>query len=61
MAPKTATVINPMLTPPVDLDHIPLADRDYKIVETQCEFDLFKLRCWFPDKYLDQSDEINLW
>ena len=64
MAPKSnidATVVNLMLPPPVDLYHIPLPDRDYKIVETKCEFDLFELRYWFPDTYLDQSDEINLW
>lgn len=60
MAPKFSTTMNPMLTPPVDLDHISLADRDYNIAETQCEFDLFELRCWFPNKYLDQFDEINL-
>ena len=61
MAPKVTHVVNPMLTPPMDLDHIPLADRDYNIAETQCEFDLLKLHCWLRDNYLDQFDEINLW
>ena len=33
--------VNPLLHPPVDLDHIPLADRDYKIHETLFEFEIF--------------------
>lgn len=44
VAPKTKTnaiMVNQMLSPSMDLDHIPLADRDCKIVEKQCEFDLF--------------------
>lgn len=41
MAPKVATTVNPMFTPLVDLDHILLAGKDYKIAETQCEFDPF--------------------
>jgi len=50
MAPKAkldAIVINPMLSPSMDLDYITLANRDYKITKTQFEFDLFELHCWF--------------
>jgi len=64
MAPKIktdATVVNPILFPSMDLDHIPLADKDYKIAKTQCEFNLFELHWWFRDTYLDQSNEIGLW
>jgi hypothetical protein len=46
MAPKTKyanTSKNPILPPPVDLDHIPLVDKDYKITESRCEFEFFEL------------------
>jgi hypothetical protein len=64
MAPKaksTDTSENPILPPPVDLDHIPLVDKDYKITEPRCEFDFFELHSWLKDIFLDQSDEIGLW
>lgn len=60
MAPKDSTTMNPMLTSPVDLDCILLTDKVYKIAETQHILDLFELRCWFRDNYLDQSNEISL-
>ena len=53
--------INQLLPPTIDLDHIPLAGRKYKITETKCEFDLFELYCWFEDNFIDQTDEIGLW
>jgi hypothetical protein len=64
MAPKVKPVDtseNPMIPPPVDLDHIPLADRDYKVTEPRCEFDFFELHSWMKEIFLDQSDEIGLW
>ena len=64
MAPKAKssdTSENSILPPPVDLDHMPLADKDYKITESRCEFDLFELHTWLKDIFLDQSDEIRLW
>jgi hypothetical protein len=42
MAPKSKRAEveeNPFLPPLVDLDRIPLADKDYLISETRCEFD----------------------
>lgn len=42
MPPKAKTqdqTINPLILPSVDLDHTPLADRDYRITETICECD----------------------
>jgi hypothetical protein len=44
---------NPMVPPPIDLDHIPLEDIDHKFAETKCEFDLFKLHYWLKDNFLD--------
>jgi arginine utilization protein RocB len=32
---------NTMVLPPIDLDHIPLKDRDYKVAEPNCDFNLF--------------------
>ena len=53
--------LNPLIHPPLDLDHIPLADRDYKIFEMQCEFKLFELYYVIEDKFVDKTDEIGLW
>jgi len=33
----------PFLPPPVDLDRIPLADKDYLISETKCKFNFKEL------------------
>jgi hypothetical protein len=44
---------NPFLPPPVDLDQIPLADKDYLISEPKCEFDFSELHSWFRDTFLD--------
>lgn len=52
---------NPVLPPPIYMDHLPLIDLQYKIVETNCEFDLFQIHSWLKRKFLDQSDELNLW
>jgi hypothetical protein len=52
---------NPFLPPPIDLDRIPLADKDYLITEQKCEFDFFELHFWLKDMFMDQSDEIGLW
>jgi hypothetical protein len=49
------------LPPPLDLDRIPLADKDYLISETRCEFDFTKLQSWFKYTFIDQSNEIGLW
>ena len=34
---------NMFLPPPVNLDRIPLVDKDYLISETKCEFDFVEL------------------
>jgi hypothetical protein len=63
MAPKvnlSDTSKNPMIPPPINLDHIPLAERDYKVTESKCEFNFFKLYSWLKDIFLDQSDEVGL-
>jgi hypothetical protein len=64
MAPKSKksnVEENPFLPPPVDLDRIPLADKDYLISEPRSEFNFAELQSWFKDTFIDQSDEIGLW
>jgi hypothetical protein len=52
---------NPFLPPPVDLDKVPLVDKDRLIVDTICNFDFSDLQSWLWEVFLDQSDEIGLW
>jgi hypothetical protein len=52
---------NPFLLPPVDLDKIPLVDKDRLIADTIFNFDFSYLQSWLTDFFLDQSDEIGLW
>jgi hypothetical protein len=64
MAPKDKygdTFKNLILPPPFNLDHIPLTNKDYKVIEPRCEFDFFELHSWIKDIFLNQSDEIGLW
>jgi hypothetical protein len=64
MAPKPRLAEgeeNPFLPPPVDLDKIPLVDKDRLIVDTICDFDFSDLQSWLREVFLDQSDEIGLW
>jgi hypothetical protein len=49
MAPKSKRIEgeeNPFLLPLVDLDRIPLDDKDYLIVDTRCDFDFADLQSW---------------
>jgi hypothetical protein len=52
---------NQFLPPPINLDRIPLANKDYLISETRFNFDFVELQSWFKDTFIDQSDEIWLW
>jgi hypothetical protein len=38
-----------------------LADKDYLIADTRCDFDFTDLQSWLKDVFWDQSDEIGLW
>ena len=53
--------MGPLIHPPIDFHHIPLADRDYKIHESLREFDLFEMYYWLEDKFINKSDHIQLW
>jgi hypothetical protein len=52
---------NPFVPPPVDLDKIPLVDKDSLVADTACSFDFADLQSWLRQIFLDQSDEIGLW
>ena len=51
---------NPFVPPPVDLDKIPLVDKDRLIEDTICIFDFSNLQSWLREFFQDQSDEIGL-
>jgi hypothetical protein len=51
---------NHFLPPPVDLDKIPLVDKDRLIADTICDIDFSDLQSWLREVFLDQSDEIGL-
>jgi hypothetical protein len=64
MAPKSKRIEgeeNHFLPPPVNLDRILLANKDYLIADTRCNFDFTDLQSWIKEVFLDQSDEIGLW
>jgi len=51
---KSRSEDNPKTSATLDLDHMPLADQYFKIVDTKCEFDLFELHHWLKQNYIDQ-------
>ena len=48
-------------TPHLDLDHLPLVDRDFQIKDTTTLEPLLKVHCQSSDRYLNHADKINLW
>jgi len=42
----------------VDLDHVPLVDSLFKIVDAKYKFDFHELHLWLKQRYLDQQDPI---
>jgi hypothetical protein len=64
MAPKSKrreAEENPFILLPIDLNRIPLEDKDHLIRDTRCEFDFADLQSWLKEVFLDQSNEIGLW
>lgn len=64
MPSKTKTrdkPVNNLIPPSVDSDHIPLADRDYRNNEAQCDYDFLELYCLLEDKNANKIGEIGLW
>ena len=61
MASKNIVPINSLQPPIVDVEHIPLADIDFKITNIVTEFNLLELHCWSQEKSIDQADEVFIW
>lgn len=49
---KTAIVVNPLQPPIIDIEHIPLADVDYKIADPIVEFNPLDIHNWSYKKSL---------
>ena len=58
---KIAIIINPLQPLVVDIEHTPLADIDYKIVDPIVEFSLLELYNWSYEKSLDNVEEVKIW
>ena len=61
MASNTIQTVNPLQPPLLDVDHTPLADKDFKIVNTIIDNNLLELHCWSHDKFADKVDDIHMW
>lgn len=48
-------------SPHLDLDHLPLADKDFQIKDTFVHESPLKLYCRYRDQYLNDADKIGLW
>jgi len=61
MATLIAIDVRPITTPHFDLDHLPLADKDFQIKDTIVIELFLKVHCKSRDKFLNHADEIGLW
>lgn len=52
------TIESPILPPMPNLHKFPLVDTQFKIIETQCEFDPYELHNWAFQKFKDASDDF---
>jgi len=60
VAPVPLNVL-PISTPHRDLDHLPLADKDFQIKVISVEESPLKLCCRYRDQYLNNADKIGFW
>ena len=61
MATLIALNVMPISTPHRDLDHLPLADKDFQIKVTSIHESPLKLYYRYRDQYLNHADCIGLW
>lgn len=61
MAALISMDVRPINTPHLDLDHLPLADKDFQIKDTSVHESHLKLYCRYKDQYLNHADKISLW
>ncbi len=53
--------ISPLNAPHKELEWFPLANRDFQIKDTATPTLLLKLHYWSKDRFLNHTDDINLW
>ena len=61
MAAPISKAVRPISTPHLDLDHLPLADKDFQINDTYFLETPIKLYCRYRYHYLNHTDKIGLW
>ena len=61
MATPIAMDVRPITTPHLDLDHLPLVDKDFQIKGTFVHESPIKLYCQYRDQYLNHTNKIGLW
>jgi hypothetical protein len=52
---------NPFVSLPIDLNRIPLVDKDHLIIDTRCNFNFMDLQSWIKEVFIYQSDKIGIW
>ena len=60
MASQGIVTVSPLQPPVIDVEHIPLADKDFKISDPVTDFNLLELHYWSHDKSIDQADDVYL-
>lgn len=58
MTTQNAMDVRPISTPHLDLDHLPLADKDFQTKDTFAQESPLKVHCQSRDKFLNHDDEI---
>jgi len=61
MAAPIAMDVRPIYTPHLDLDHLPLVDKDFQIKDTSVHESPLKLYCRYRDQYMNHVDKIGFW
>ena len=61
MAAPIAMDVRTIMTTHLDLDHLPLVDRDFQIKDTSAYEVFLKIHCLSKDIYLNHTDDIGLW
>ena len=61
MNPNTAIVVNPLEPPVFYIEHIPIVDINYKIVDLVVEFNLLDIHNWCFEKSLDDQEDVHIW
>ena len=61
MTSNIVIVFNPLQLPVIDIEHIPLANVDYKIADSIVEFNLLDIHNWCYEKSLYNEEEVHIW